>query len=116
MNLHRRDLTSSQKATVAVDVEKLLADEAKERQRAAGVERAKSAEREPKTGQVMKSQHVERVPHASEPAPKARDQAAKIVGTNPPPRPTPASSSSGKKPSATHAPSALMRWRSWARC
>lgn len=39
LNLHRRHLTASQRAIVALDVEKLQAEEAKERQRAAGGDR-----------------------------------------------------------------------------
>src|SRR5262249_36506084 len=43
LNMHRRDLTSSQRAACAVEVEERLAKEAKERQRAAGGDRRSEA-------------------------------------------------------------------------
>ncbi len=62
MNLKRRHLTNSQKAMIAVDVEKLLAKEARERQSTH------------KKGDVYLSQKIEQG--------KSAEQAAQLVGTN----------------------------------
>ena len=64
LNLHRRHLTSSQKAVIALEVEKYLAVEARQRQEAGN------------------NQHrlKEIIPEGSQG--QARDQAAAIVGTN----------------------------------
>jgi len=68
LNLHRRHLTSSQLAVVALEIEKILAEEAKERQ----------ATGEPGVygGKPLK----EKIPYAVNG--QARDHAAKKVGTN----------------------------------
>jgi len=73
-NLKRRHLTPSQKAFVTVEVEKLLAKEAKERQLAT----SKYALRDQK-GQVRPV--AEKIPQPEKG--RARDQAAKLVGVNP---------------------------------
>jgi len=87
MNLHRRHLNSSQKAVIAMEIEPMLAQEAKERQRLAGgdkkSEKAKKADQPQDivvsaTGKGKKSLKQK----IAEPIPQARDQAAKIVGTN----------------------------------
>ena len=65
--LHRRHLTSSQKAVVALEIEKYLAKEAAERRRA-----AISAARRREMVQLF-------APSRSD---KSRDQAATLVGTN----------------------------------
>lgn len=70
MNLHRRSLTSGQKAVVALEIEKQLAIEARERQRQAGEQFGRG-----KLGQI-----VERPNNRSDG--KAAEQAAKLVGTN----------------------------------
>lgn len=93
-NLKRRHLTSSQKAAIAADIEPMLAKEAKERQRAAGgnrvekVDASKPASRTPAPSkqQPSKSSQAavsvqEKVPEPG-PAPQARDEAAKLTGTN----------------------------------
>lgn len=73
LNLQRRHLTSSQKATVAMDVLPMLEAEAKERQRVAGEEfgRGKVVQ---KIEQAIEELH-ERIPASVE-------QAAQMVGTN----------------------------------
>src|SRR5262245_42823053 len=70
LNLHRRHLTSSQSAVVALEGEPWLAKEAKERQRAGG----KKAGRGRPSGKVQ-----EKIP---EPIPQARAEAARLTGTN----------------------------------
>lgn len=70
LNLNRRHLTSSQKAVVALEVERLLAVEAKERQREA-------AER---TNAMRVGEAVTQI--IAEASGEAREQAAQIVGTN----------------------------------
>lgn len=76
LNLHRRHLTAGQKAAIGAEIEPLLAKEAKERQRAAGGDRRSEKARQEKTV-------VARVPQPiMESEPKAREQAAKLVGTN----------------------------------
>jgi len=72
LNLHRRHLTSSQKAVVALDIERLLAEEAKERQRRAAAETNAKLGR----GETL----TEKIPEASRG--ESRAQAAAIVGTN----------------------------------
>ena len=64
MNLHRRQLTAGQRAFVAVEVEKYLAVEAKDRQ---------------KLSKGRGKKGVEIMPHLNE---KARDQAGKQVGVS----------------------------------
>jgi hypothetical protein len=76
LNLHRRHLSSGQRAACGTEIEERLAVEAKERQRASGGDR-KSAEARPK--QAKKSV-VEGIPQPI--SDKARDQAAKLVGSN----------------------------------
>jgi len=72
LNLHRRHLTSSQKAVVALDIERLLAEEAKERQRRAAAEtNAKLGRGETLPQKIAGASRGE-----------ARVQAAAIVGTN----------------------------------
>jgi len=78
MNLHRRHLNSSQKAVIAMEIEPILAQEAKERQRQAGGD--KKSETAKKERQTKATKSVKQ--KIAEPMPQARDQAAKIVGTN----------------------------------
>lgn len=68
MNLHRRHLTSSQLAAVAVEMLPLLEAEAKERMSAGGVARQQGAEK---------------IPHPESAKGEAREKAAAIAGTNP---------------------------------
>ncbi|NBD34376.1 MAG: hypothetical protein GVY30_00070 [Chloroflexi bacterium] len=70
LNLKRRHLTSSQRATVALAIEKVLAEEAKERQN-------KLAGTRPNLNPDL----VEEIPQGQKG--KSRDQAAEIAGTNP---------------------------------
>lgn len=70
MNVRRRHLNSGQLAFVAAEAKKHYAREAKERQREAGKKHGRG-----------KPKVVEKVPQAI--GEKARDQAAKAVGTNP---------------------------------
>jgi len=75
LNLSRRHLTSSQRAVVALEVERQLAVEAKKRQREAGGDR--------KSEEYQKSV-VEKIPQPiGDATGKSRDTAAAIVGTNP---------------------------------
>ncbi len=71
LNLHRRHLTPSQKAVSALEAEKWLAEEAKERQR----EHGKTAPGKPKT----LPQKIEEVNKSQG---EAAEQAAKLFGTN----------------------------------
>lgn len=92
LNLHRRHLSSSQKAVVALEIEPLLAEEAKERQRLAGKEYGRGIDNEkgirkvytPETLIPAKPVLGEKVTQIiAEPILKeAREQAAKITGTN----------------------------------
>lgn len=68
LNLHRRHLTSSQRAALAVEIERMLAEEARKRQLAT----LKQGDRSP---------DVERFPPRDGQG-KARDRAAVIMGTN----------------------------------
>ena len=74
LNLQRRHLTSSQKATVAVDVLPMLEAEAKERQRAAGEEFGRG-----KLTQLIEEAIDEPRKKSSS---EATQQAAQMVGTN----------------------------------
>jgi DNA modification methylase len=74
LNLHRRHLTSSQKAACGTDIEERLAVEAKERQRASGGD---------KRSKDAKKSVVAKLPQPIEAKPKSRDKAAKIVGSSP---------------------------------
>lgn len=69
-NLHRRHLTPSQKAQVAVKLKKLLEPEAKEKQRANGGDRK---------SQKAKKSNAEKLPQAKR-APDSRTQAASMLG------------------------------------
>jgi hypothetical protein len=70
LNLHRRHLTSSQRAMAALDAEAELAKEAEERRR----ERISDSRSEPETAQrVAPSEKLER---------ESRERAAKLLGTN----------------------------------
>ena len=73
LNLQRRHLTSSQKATVAMDVLPILEAEAKERQRAAGEEFGRG-----KLGQLID----QAIDDQHQRAPRTADIAAQMVGTN----------------------------------
>lgn len=67
LNLHRRHLTSGQKAVLALEVEPFYAEEAKERQ----------------LSTLKQNQtDVEKFPHRESEKGKARDKAAKATGTN----------------------------------
>jgi DNA modification methylase/ParB-like chromosome segregation protein Spo0J len=76
LNLHRRHLSSGQRAACGSEIEERLAVEAKERQRAAGGDH-KSSEARPK--RPAKSV-VARIPQPI--SDKARDQAARLIGSN----------------------------------
>jgi DNA modification methylase len=76
LNLHRRHLSSGQRAACGTEIEERLAVEAKARQRAAG-ERGKEGGRGNK-----KPENPSGNPSTRVSAP-ARDQAAKLVGSNP---------------------------------
>ena len=79
LNLHRRHLSSSQKAVVAVDILPMLEEEAKERQRQAGGD---------KKSEAYKTESVKEIipePILNTPAiqtAQSRDVAAQITGTN----------------------------------
>lgn len=66
LNLHRRHLTSSQRATLAVDILPMLEKEAKERQ----------------LSTLKQNADVEKVPLRKEDKGKSRDQAATLLNTN----------------------------------
>ena len=72
MNLHRRHLNSSQKAVIAMEIEPMLAQEAKERQRLAGQKYHKGS---PKPKEEKAPKVVQKI---AQPLEKARDQAAKV--------------------------------------
>lgn len=86
LNLHRRHLNSSQRAVLAISVEKYLAKEAKERQRLAAIQTnilLGRGEQEHSDGEQSEQTLVEKIPQPSNVG-KARDHAAKLVGgTNP---------------------------------
>ena len=72
-NLHRRHLTSAQKAAIAVEALPLLEKQAKERQRQAGEQ----------FGRGQEQKLVEKIPQAmAEESSKSRDQAAALTGSN----------------------------------
>jgi hypothetical protein len=69
LNLARRHLNSSQCAFVALEVERVLAEEAKERQG------------ERNDLKVVEDSNIqEKIPECSKPEPQARDKAASIIG------------------------------------
>jgi site-specific DNA-methyltransferase (adenine-specific) len=80
LNLHRRHLTSSQKAVVALEIEKYLAKEAKERQRAGAELTHKKLGR--KYDEKMLVQIVEQASEHNPNKWKSIFQAADSVGTN----------------------------------
>lgn len=73
LNLHRRHLTSGQKAAIALEIEPMLAEEAEERMKAGGGD--KKSETYQKSGKEI-------FPYPIENKGQARDQAAAAVGTN----------------------------------
>ena len=77
-NLHRRHLTSSQLAVIALDVLPVFEALARHRQRLAGGDRGNQYTKNEKTDGLPL---VERFPQAAN-NPKARDEAAAAVGTN----------------------------------
>jgi hypothetical protein len=88
LNLHRRHLTSSQRAAIAAEILPLLQAEAKERQRAAGGDR-KSAKAKAKEKPKAKGRGAntggsvpELFPEPIRDDGEARKQAAKAAGTN----------------------------------
>jgi ParB-like chromosome segregation protein Spo0J len=85
-NLHRRHLNQGQKAMVALKVEKIFAEKAKERQRQAGGDR-KSEQAKPLLANlpeaILLSQGKSQAPADPRPCPPfARDQAATVLGTS----------------------------------
>lgn len=76
LNIHRRSLTSSQRAAIAVDVAEMLEEEAKARQKAGA---SKGGQAKPK-GESKVPQKVEEPCRKSNG--EAAEMAAKIVGTN----------------------------------
>lgn len=74
MNLHRRHLTSSQRAAIAVRIEEQLAIEAKERQRVSGGDR--------RSEDYQEKSVEEKFPEPKKSG-QARDEAASLMGTNP---------------------------------
>jgi len=76
LNLARRHLNSSQCAFVALEVERVLAEEAKERQVENGKNNALNLT------QFQESRNVEKIPQSgiTEPEEKSRDKASTIVG------------------------------------
>jgi len=87
LNLHRRHLDKSQRAIIALAIEEQLAEEAKERQRAAGGDRKSAAYRESVVEifpQPISEPHgvapVEISPRSE--ATKAREQAGRLVGVS----------------------------------
>ncbi len=90
-NLHRRHLSASQKAAIAVNAEALFAAEIAEQERQRKAEEAKQQAREGgRFGEKPSDRTVERIPQSGDepgptptPAPKARDLAAQAIGVNP---------------------------------
>jgi ParB family chromosome partitioning protein len=88
-NLHRRHLTAGQKAVLALDIERLEAERAKDRQKehggtAPGRPANTGGNNSTSEGKARDNQHtspVERIPQAD--TGKARDKAAAAVGVNP---------------------------------
>jgi ParB-like chromosome segregation protein Spo0J len=85
-NLHRRHLNQGQKAMVALKVEEIFAEEAKERQRQAGGDR-KSEQTKSLVANlpqaILPSQGKSQAPADPRPCPpRARDQVAAVLGTS----------------------------------
>ena len=72
LNMHRRHLTASQKAVVSLSVEKIQAEEARERQRLAGV----------LYGENHKKEVPQLIAEPLENKGEARDKTAEIIGVN----------------------------------
>lgn len=75
LNLHRRHLSSGQRAAAGTEIEELLAKEAKARQRASGGDKKSVAAK-------LAQKSVEQIVAQPIRAPQPREQAAKIVGSN----------------------------------
>jgi hypothetical protein len=78
LNLHRRHLTSSQRAAIAAELLPILEAEAKERQRAAGGNRKKAREAKDRANGALPV----KVPEPLREDGEARQQAAQMTGTN----------------------------------
>lgn len=86
LNMHRRHLTSAQKAALAVKIEPMFAAEAKKRQQAAGNFNTNPKGKNQHT-QVESRKLEEKIPQPTKNEPKkrkeqSRQQAAKALGTN----------------------------------
>lgn len=76
LNLHRRHLTSGQRAACGTEVEERLAVEAKERQRISGGDKKSSIAKESRSVKEIVPQPIRHIP-------QARDEAAILVRSNP---------------------------------
>jgi hypothetical protein len=82
LNLHRRHLTSSQRAAVATEILPYLEAEARDRQRAAGGDRRKRGKAKASQYSANDEPLPEEVPEAKRDDGEARKQAARLTGTN----------------------------------
>jgi len=86
-NLHRRHLTPNQKAALGADIEPMLAEEKRKLQQAGGATagRGRPKEESPAKSAQSSAKVQARVPEpiSKNPAPQARDEAAKLVGSSP---------------------------------
>jgi DNA modification methylase len=90
LNLHRRHLTSGQRAACGTEIEERLGDETRRRQQATAAERGRLGG-EAKAARAERPSSPERIPDSQpQPPPKlkhreneSREKAAKLVGANP---------------------------------
>lgn len=83
LNLHRRHLTSSQRAMSALDAEKELAKEAEERRREEGRRAALRQHRQPQDDELVGVERVpEKLPEPTGPQAESRERAGRMLGVS----------------------------------